>query len=484
MNPATIAAMVLLLLQSAPERDQEAADKVAQAVARAEQLGTAAAIREALDACYRADAWQDGERLAETVLAKHADDSALKGRAMRALWRAGRILEAERLADSVAPQARDREALPTLIAMQSARGRHKQAAELADRIEASGGETAEELAALIHVRLHQNRLGGLGPIVRAAERLSDPNLGYPNAHIQEGLEGFSEFLEKCGAEPLNQVVGHGRAPMGVLLVRLPYCDVMINGRGPYRMVVDTGGSITLSLDSGLAEELGLENLGEASIRGVGGKDVSGQSIVDELRIGEIVCRRVMTRTFAVRKALMHSADGILGTGIFAQHRMTLDFMNASLVVGPSSDPSASGDPAELRLIGDAKLFVLVTMEGKPAVAMLDSGADAVAMSPQSWRELFPDRELKVFATGAMGVGQGNATQVSLGPGVSVAIGERKFQKFGGIGLDVLDRMLSPILGVQMDLLLGMPVFRDMRSLTVDFPTARMWIDWLPVEAEP
>ena len=44
---------------------------------------------------------------------------------------------------------------------------------------------------------------------------------------------------------------------------------------------------------------------------------------------------------------------------------------------------------------------------------------------------------------------------------------------------MLDTVLSPVLGVQIDVLLGMTTMRDMRSLTIDYPRCRMWIEWLP-----
>ena len=55
---------------------------------------------------------------------------------------------------------------------------------------------------------------------------------------------------------------------------------------------------------------------------------------------------------------------------------------------------------------------------------------------------------------------------------------RTFENYSGLGLDVLDTLLSPILGVRTDILIGMPTFRQTRSVTIDFPACRMWVDWL------
>ena len=39
-------------------------------------------------------------------------------------------------------------------------------------------------------------------------------------------------------------------------------------------------------------------------------------------------------------------------------------------------------------------------------------------------------------------------------------------------------LLGPILGVQTHLLLGMPIFRDMKSWTIDYPRRQMWVEWI------
>ncbi|HPM22805.1 MAG TPA: hypothetical protein PLP66_02795 [Phycisphaerae bacterium] len=46
---------------------------------------------------------------------------------------------------------------------------------------------------------------------------------------------------------------------------------------------------------------------------------------------------------------------------------------------------------------------------------------------------------------------------------------------------MLDDVLGPVLGVRIDILIGMPAFREMKSCTVDFPHGRMWVDWLKGE---
>jgi hypothetical protein len=78
----------------------------------------------------------------------------------------------------------------------------------------------------------------------------------------------------------------------------------------------------------------------------------------------------------------------------------------------------------------------------------------------------------------VGVGAGQQTEISLGSGARLVLAGRTFENYGGLGLDALDKTLSPLLGVQIDALLGMPMFRQMKSATVDFPKCKMWVEWL------
>ena len=354
------------------------------------------------------------------------------------------------------------------------------AEKFAARLEELSPHTADDLYAIFNVRLSANRLAGVAKLVRQAERLTDPVNGYPENFVGESLEGVADFLDAAGTEPLNQIAQYGAAPMPPLvMLNLPSCEVYLNGHGPYRMVVDTGGSIALALDQAVADEIGLKSFGKASVRGVSGKQDSTQVLIDDLQIGTIKCRRVVGRAFDVRKAIMNAADGIVGTGIFADGRMTLDFGNGELAIGPSGDQAGAGQAVDLRLVSDAKLIVPVQVEGKPAVAMLDTGADIVALAPSCLKQRFPERKIQKFNPGlALGVGSEETPAVSLGSGVVLTFSGRKFENYGGVGLDVLDDVLSPVIGVQIDILLGMPTFRDMKSCTADFATGKMWIEWL------
>ncbi len=473
---------VLPLLLHLGEPENVWKSKVPAAVARAEREGSVPALADALDVAWRADDWAAGAKLADLTLKRHPQEPALAGLAMRALWRAGRLKDAEALIERIPTDTRDRVALRTLVAMHLARCDRSAAGAAARRLEALGPESAEDYFALFACRLDADELKGLDALLRRAERATDPKNGYPETLLGESIAGVADFLTAVGPTPLNQIAAYGAAPMPPLVMfNLPSCDVLINGQGPYRVVVDTGGSILLAVDTAVAEEIGLKSLGKASVRGVSGKSDSEQVLVDELRLGTITCRRVLTRVFDVRSAIMGAADGIIGTGLFARGRVILDFATPQLIVEPSSAAPGRGQPVDLRIIGDAKLIVPVTLQGGPALALLDTGADAVAFAPATLARLFPGKPIPKTQVGiGIGVGSGGNPVVSLPTdSVTLELAGRRFPNYGGVGLDVLDALLSPIVGTQLDLLLGMPLFREMRSCTIDLRRGNLWIEWLP-----
>ena len=469
---------IMFFFQSVTRAENPWTEKVGPAVETAKHSRTIVAYRHALDVTYKADDWRAALKLADVALAEYPDNAMLSGRLARAFWRGGQLENAEKIIDSLEIDKADSPALCAAIDVQLARGNREAAFAAAKRLEKLNPETAHELYYLLAVRLEQQNYADLPEMVRKAEKLINPANGYPEIYLDEVLEGLPEFFEAIGPKPMNQIIRHGAADMPMIsTLRLPYCSALINGKGPYRLIVDTGGSITLSLDDDIAEELGLRSYGKAGIRGISGKQDSEQSLVDELVIGDIVLSRVMTRTFAIPDMITVSADGIIGTGLFAQARMTFDFEKGRLVIEPSSDTSAAGNEMPLRIVGDAKLIAPILLQDRPALALLDSGADVAALSPGVLKELFPDHDPISLSAAGMGVGEGAAAGISLNPGVKLTCWNRTFENYSGIGLDVLDDLLSPILGIQTQVLVGMPILRQLKTCTVDYPRRRMWTVW-------
>ncbi len=455
--------------------------QVAHAVERAERLRSDVALGDALDLAWKADDWVSGLRVAR--LAVGSDRSAVvRARAARALWRAGELT----LAENVMEALRTTDPPPLELAMKAraclSRGQFETARRLASRIEAHGAPSAADLFDAFSVRLATQRTEGSSELLARLLGRLDPHGGYPDSILGESVAGMPVFFERIGPASINVVRAFGVASMPMLLgFRLPYCQAMINGVGPFRLIVDTGGSATLSLSARVARELNLTPLARARVHGVAGAQDSDQTLVDSLAIGEAELSRVMTRVFEFPAPIEAAADGILGTGVFLSAQLTLDFAGERLILSPSDSPSAGGQPVDLRIVADAKLIAPARVNKSRCWAVLDTGADALAFSPSLIRDGLGGGGARLPVAG-LGVGTQPAVPVTAAPDAEVEIWGREVGEGGAIGLEALDSLLSPIMGIQTDVLAGMPLFRKMRLFVVDYPRCRAWVEWTEPEA--
>jgi hypothetical protein len=134
-------------------------------------------------------------------------------------------------------------------------------------------------------------------------------------------------------------------------------------------------------------------------------------------------------------------------------------------------------PNAIELSENSHVFATVEMAGTPATAMLDTGADAAFFSPRWLDQHLPDRPRLHLPLPKIGIGQrvgtvGNMTSVDL------RFAGRHIKHLGGPEIPELDDVMPDYLGRRIDVVIGMTLFREMRSWTVDFPRKTMWVDWL------
>lgn len=475
MSPGIIAWMAFMLLPQEPAKENPWVARAPELVERAREQRTLEAYRTALDAAWRADDWRVGAQLADE---SQSLGKELNGLRLRALWRAGRFQQAQQAALSITSESTDLTELATAGLVAHARGEWARGDQLLDRLSRLAPSTAGLQSVLADARLAHRDPAGAAQWLARIERSARPENGYPENYLAESISGTGTFFASIGPEPFNVVERHGQVTMQKLMVvGLPFCIALINGKGPYRLLVDTGGSITLSLDREIAEAIDLRSTATATVHGISGSQESGQALVDSLELGEIRMRRVLTRTFDLPAGVNHLVDGILGTGCFDSCRITLDFQHGRLVASEPAAEPAAGTPCPLWIVADSKLLAEIVFEGVPALALLDSGADVVAASPTALREHFPDQEITTVR-GGVGVGDGSSPGVGLASAYTFEVGGRRFEKYSGMALETIDDLLSPALGTRIDLLIGMPVFRETATITVEFPSRRLWVEWL------
>lgn len=153
----------------------------------------------------------------------------------------------------------------------------------------------------------------------------------------------------------------------------PMVELTINGKGPFRLILDTGASVTV-LDSSLATELGLA-----------GTDVD----LDELRLGPVVVARLPAFVAPISR-IMRGSDvprGVLSASIFPGHLLTFDYPARRLSLRRGALPLAENRTV-FSYKGDDLPSVPVFVAGRQISVHLDTGAPyALALPTRFLKEL-------------------------------------------------------------------------------------------------
>ncbi|MBV9719413.1 MAG: aspartyl protease family protein [Candidatus Eremiobacteraeota bacterium] len=157
-----------------------------------------------------------------------------------------------------------------------------------------------------------------------------------------------------------------------------YLNVMLNGKGPYRFIFDTGGANIV--DPAVAKEIGAVGSGSAQGSGVGSQTESFSfAHVSKLQVGDATLTDQFFGVVPTRMGFGVSAgrpvDGLIGWEVLARYITTFDYANRQVVL--SMPGTAQGPPN-----GHVVPFVLdgtqpqvaCTVDGIPAECTIDTGA--------------------------------------------------------------------------------------------------------------
>lgn len=136
-----------------------------------------------------------------------------------------------------------------------------------------------------------------------------------------------------------------RADLPLQLVGgLPTITAMVNGRGPYRLGIDTGAAGYLRVTPALAATLGLQQVGEARAGDPSGRNPVIIPIyqVQTLSFGGLVFSGVSTTALSLAGPRGADIDGIVGIGFFEHLLLTIDYGALRLSARPGSLPPANG----------------------------------------------------------------------------------------------------------------------------------------------
>lgn len=155
-----------------------------------------------------------------------------------------------------------------------------------------------------------------------------------------------------------------------------WAPVMINGRGPFRLVLDTGANRS-AITYRVAEMLGIAPDPSRSVllRGVTGTIVVPTVRVDSFAVGDVI---LTAATLPIVTDALGGAQGVLGTDGFASMRIYIDFKHEWITIARSHGERVPADFITLPLErSPANLLVTRAQAGDVRVhAIIDTGGQA------------------------------------------------------------------------------------------------------------
>jgi hypothetical protein len=157
-----------------------------------------------------------------------------------------------------------------------------------------------------------------------------------------------------------------------------FVNVIINGHGPFRMLVDTGTTTTL-LAPEAAAEAGLAYDHRVVLSSLGGEKPIPATSTGELRIGSAVATGVEIAVTAIAhlRKIDSGAHGIVGQSFLARSAYLIDYARKKLWLGEDAIRRAEELPFVLSVYqSNGRTILPVTLEaGGPSWRLtLDSGA--------------------------------------------------------------------------------------------------------------
>jgi len=234
----------------------------------------------------------------------------------------------------------------------------------------------------------------------------------------------------------------------------PIVGVMLEGKGPYRFILDTGAGGSV-VDKALADELKLEVGEETQLSSPLGSGVPGHMHrIGRFALGGAVAHGVdavsmdMTSIFKQKDA----PRGVMSASMFVGCLLTLDYPNGRVVVKSGALPEANGADVFQYQAADHLPTVTISVAGVEAQAHLDSGAASGLMLPESYIKKLPLAGEPV-AAGKMRTVDSERTVVAASLNGSVTIGRHVIEKpeirfidspMGNIGYRILKQFAITI----------------------------------------
>jgi len=184
-----------------------------------------------------------------------------------------------------------------------------------------------------------------------------------------------ELVDALRKGPASSQLGEDGAAVPLVGDPLvPQVEVVVNGRGPYRMLVDLGSNVTL-LRRDVVEAAEVQVLVERSSTDI--------ARIDALRIGAALFTDVHVASYDVL-----DVQGVLGFNLLDDFPFTLDYPAKRLSFSHAGIEAPLGHGVlRYELIGRMP-FLRVVIAGESLPFNLDTGASEWMTIPMAWKERF------------------------------------------------------------------------------------------------
>ncbi len=158
-----------------------------------------------------------------------------------------------------------------------------------------------------------------------------------------------------------------------------WAPVYLNGKGPYRLVLDTGASHS-AIIAKVATDLGLPQSGVMLLHGVTGSATVGYVTVDTFVVGDMESH---DQELPIVPDALGGADGVLGMEGLNGKRIFIDFMHDKITIMNSHGARAQDGYGTIPLTRTANGLLLAKayVRGIRVQAIIDTGGQATVANP-------------------------------------------------------------------------------------------------------
>jgi predicted aspartyl protease len=158
-----------------------------------------------------------------------------------------------------------------------------------------------------------------------------------------------------------------------------WAPVYLNGKGPFRLVLDTGASNS-AVVAEVAADLGLISSGAMRLHGVTGSATVPFITVNTFLVGDM---EQQSKMLPIVPDALGGADGVLGMESLEGKRIAIDFMNNKIAITHSHAARAPLDYETIPLVRSANGLLMATayMGSIRVKAVIDTGGQATVANP-------------------------------------------------------------------------------------------------------